>query len=112
MTRSTKLFVADMLESMVRIEQYTSGMSYESFKENGLVVDAVVRNLEIIGEAARNIPNSMMEQYSDVSWHRMIALRNILIHDYFGVDMEIVWKIITRDLPKEKPVLESVYKNL
>lgn len=82
MTRSTKLFIADIFDSIHKIETYTAGMNYESFKRNGLVIDAVVRNLEIIGEAARNIPNQVMENYPNVSWQKMIGLRNLLIHEY------------------------------
>lgn len=73
-----------------------------------LIFDAVIRNLEVIGEAANKVPDNIKEEYSVVPWQRMIGLRNLLIHEYFGVDKQIVWKIISEDLPKTKPLIEKV----
>ena len=110
--RPYKVRIEDIIQAMNKIEHYTKGMSRKRFMKDELTVDAVVRNLEVIGEAARNIPDSVVEEHSHISWHRMIGLRNILIHQYFGVDKDIVWDIITEDLPKEKPLLESLCKAL
>ncbi len=77
-----------------------------------MVVDAVVRNLEIIGEAARNIPGDVREQYPVIPWKRMIGLRNIAIHEYFGVDLGIVWEIVVRNLPETRPLIANMLKGL
>jgi hypothetical protein len=75
---------------MERIAEYTAGMSYEAFLGNRLVIDAVVRNLEVIGEAARHIPEKVQRQFPDIPWVEMKGMRNILIHEYFGVSLEIL----------------------
>jgi uncharacterized protein with HEPN domain len=97
--RGTKLYLADIENALDKIEQYTSGLSFEQFASNGQVIDAVVRNFEIIGEAVRNIPSEVKLSNSDVPWEKMISMRNKVIHEYFGVDEEILWKTIKEDLP-------------
>ncbi len=77
-----------------------------------IVVDAVIRNLEVIGEASRNIPEDIRGEYPDIPWSKMIGLRNIAIHEYFGVDLSIVWEIITRNLPETRPQITAMLKNL
>lgn len=111
-TRNCKLFVEDMLESMNKIERYTKGLTYDKFERNEIVVDAVIRNLEIVGEAAKNIPEDVREKYPDVPWTRMIGLRNIAVHEYFGVDLSIIWEIITKNLPETKPKIKEMLKSL
>ncbi len=93
---------------MAKIQQYTHGMSYETFIANNMVVDAVIRNLEIIGEASKNIPADIQEKHPEVPWKRMIGLRNIMIHEYFGVDLRIVWKIVTSNLPETRSAIEAM----
>ena len=90
MKRNYRLFVEDILESMNRIEEYIKNISIEEFKNSNIIFDAVIRNLEIIGEAAKNIPDEIKEQYEFVPWPRMAGLRNILIHEYFGIDKQIM----------------------
>lgn len=75
-------------------------MSYREFVANELVQDVVVRNLEIIGEASKKIPEEIKSKYSDIEWRKMAGLRDILIHEYFGVDLEILWDIIKNKLPE------------
>jgi uncharacterized protein with HEPN domain len=101
--RSNRLYVNDILESIKRIEDYTANLSYDDFIKNDLVKDAVLRNLEVIGEAAKSIPDEVREEYTDVPWKRIIGLRNIVIHEYFGVDFENIWKIIKENIPEVKP---------
>ena len=91
---------------------FYSTLTYEDFIEQEMVVDAVVRNLEIIGEAAKNIPIKIQEQFPSVPWKRMIGLRNIISHGYFGIDMSIIWEIITQNLPETKPLLIEMRKKL
>jgi len=113
MKRKThSLFVEDILESMDKIERYTKGLTYDGFVKDEMVVDAVIRNIEIIGEAARNMPEDVREKYPDIPWRRMIGLRNIAIHEYFGVDLSIVWEIISKNLPETKPMVKAILKNL
>ncbi len=83
-------------------------MTYEDFENNERTVDAVLRNLEIIGEAARNIPSELRDKYSDIPWRRIVGLRNVVIHQYFGVDIENIWEIITNDLSDLKEKVKSI----
>ncbi|PKP57434.1 MAG: hypothetical protein CVT88_08905 [Candidatus Altiarchaeales archaeon HGW-Altiarchaeales-1] len=110
MKKTCKFFIDDILEAINKIENYTGGLNYEEFSENGLIVDAVIRNLEIIGEASRNIPEEIKEKYPEIPWKRMIGLRNIVIHEYFGVDLSIVWEIITLNIPETKANIEKMLK--
>ncbi len=77
-------------------------MTYEDFENDERTVDAVIRNLEIIGEAARNIPDEFRNKYSDIPWRRIVGLRNVVIHEYFGVDLENIWEIIVNDFTEFK----------
>ena len=108
--KNHKLFVEDVLEAIDKIERYTKGLTYETFVKNDMAVDAVIRNLEIIGEASRNISEDVRESYPDIPWKRMIGLRNVAIHEYFGVDLSIIWEIITSNLPETKPKIDAMLK--
>lgn len=98
------VFLEDILNSIEKIERYTSGIIFEDFSKNEMMIDATIRNLEIIGEAIRNIPKGIKEKYPEVEWKEAIGFRNILIHNYFGVDLESIWDTINNDIPilKEK----------
>ncbi|GGK36708.1 DUF86 domain-containing protein [Caldalkalibacillus thermarum] len=108
MTKKYIMFLEDILKC---IEEYTKGMDFEKFRNNQLVIDAVIRNLEVIGEASKYVPVEIRESYPSVPWKSMIGLRNILIHEYFGIDEEIVWEIVSSDLKKIKPVIEEIIRN-
>jgi uncharacterized protein with HEPN domain len=103
MNKKKLLPLRDILESIERIETYTRGVSYDSFCHNQMMVDAVIRNLEVIGEAAGNVPEELRNKYSSIPWRKMIGLRNILIHEYFGIDESIVWEVATTNLKEVKP---------
>lgn len=105
MKRRDHVFMHDIIESINRIETYIGGANYESFCNNQMMVDAVIRNLEVIGEASRNISDEMKNKYSIIPWRQMTGLRNILIHEYFGVDESIIWNVITVNLEEMKPDL-------
>jgi uncharacterized protein with HEPN domain len=106
--RPYDLYVKDILESIEKIENYIGGLEYEEFSKNTMVIDAVIRNLEIIGEASKYVPDDVRDNYPEIPWKRMIGLRNIVIHEYFGVDIEIVWRIITINLQEVKPFIEKM----
>jgi len=106
--RKWKLFIEDMLESINKIENYVSEFNFNDFKLDQKTIDAVVRNFEIIGEAARNIPQSVKNQYADVPWRDVIDFRNRIAHEYFNISLGIVWEIIQKELPKLKTQLIQI----
>lgn len=106
--REATVYLQDILTSLSRIKDYTKGFSFEAFSNDFKTIDAVVRNLEIIGEAARNMPEKVLEKYSDIPWSNMISMRNKILHEYFGVDMEILWKTIKEDLLPLKKQIEKI----
>ena len=89
--RSVKLLLEDILEAIENIKDYTSEISFEGFLDSQKTKDAVVRNFEIIGEAATKLPKEFKENNSQIDWPGIIGFRNVLIHDYFGIDYHIVW---------------------
>lgn len=110
--RDITLFLQDIIDSIEKIRIYTQGMSYEDFLQDDKTKDAVIRNLEIIGEAAKNIPKEIREKYPEVDWKSAIGMRDRIIHGYFGVSFLIVWETIKNDLPdfesKIRKILEEV----
>lgn len=101
--RTYKLYLNDIIQAMNKIEKYSQGLDYDSFVNNEMVVDAVLRNIEVIGEAATQIPENMRQQYSHIPWKKIIGLRNIVIHEYFGVDLDNIWKIVSENITETKP---------
>lgn len=106
--REIKILLEDMIEAIRKINQYTKGMTYDIFINDPKTVDAVVRNLEIIGEAANRVSKSFQQEHPQVEWRQIIGLRNRIIHDYFGIDYEIVWQVVTVDLRKLKKKLKEI----
>lgn len=104
------LYLTDILESMTKIDTYTEGVEFDSFSFNPMMIDAVIRNLEIIGEASRNVSEDIRNKFPEIPWKQMIGLRNILIHEYFGVDESIVWQIIKNNLPDTKQSIEEAIR--
>jgi uncharacterized protein with HEPN domain len=98
--RDRNLLLQDILESARKIRKYTSGLSYDSFIEDDKTIDAVVRNFEIIGEAANRIDPDFRLSNPEIEWKRIRGFRNRIVHDYFGIDYEIVWSIIENDLDR------------
>lgn len=108
MKRDYRLFIKDILDSIEKIEEFVAGMNFEEFKSDDKTVSAVVRKLEIIGEATKNIPDEVKEKYPQLPWKEMAKIRDKLIHAYFVVDFEIVWNVIKKELPFLKPKIEKI----
>jgi uncharacterized protein with HEPN domain len=110
--RSLGLLIEDIWESIEKIERYTKGMTQDSFQSDEKTTDAVVRNLEIIGEAAGRLPKNFTDQHSKIEWVKIKGLRNRIVHEYFGVDIQIIWQILEKDLPAFKASLKSIRDQL
>lgn len=98
--------IQDILTAIDKIERYIEDTTLSQFKENDLIIDAVVRNFEIIGEACKGIPISVRHSHPDIPWIQMSGMRDILIHEYFGVDVKILWRTAKKDLPALKKKLQ------
>jgi uncharacterized protein with HEPN domain len=92
--REPLLLVEDIIESGMKIQEYTRDLGFEEFVSDSKTIDAVIRNFEIIGEAANRLPDEFKEQHPDIDWHRIRGFRNRIVHHYFGIDFSIVWEII------------------
>ncbi|MEO2068471.1 MAG: DUF86 domain-containing protein [Desulfurobacteriaceae bacterium] len=110
-SRDYKLFLEDILISIQKIEKYTADLNFEEFAKSDIVIDAVIRNLEIIGEAVKKLPMEVRKRYPHIPWKEIAGFRDILIHDYFGVDIGIVWQTITEDIPYLKKQIEIIIKS-
>jgi len=110
--RSPYLLIDDMLEAIGKLERFTAGYDYEKFIKEDKTTDAVVRNLEIIGEAASRIPAEIRGEFHKIEWSKMIGLRHRIVHEYFGVDLEIVWRIVRHDIPSVKLLVEEMRDKL
>ena len=102
------LYLEDMFQSMQRIEEYLGDLDFKKFKMTHIVVDAVVRNFEIIGEASRKIPSDIQEKYPEIPWRKMYGLRNLIAHEYFGIDYEMIWEIAKNNLPQNRKDLQKI----
>ena len=98
-SRSWLFRIDDIIEAINKIERYTDGIDFVIWQNDEKTVDAVIRNIEVIGEASSHLPIEVQEQYEEVPWGMMKGIRNILAHEYFGIDLEIVWKTVKKDLP-------------
>jgi uncharacterized protein with HEPN domain len=109
MPRDYKVYLEDVLEAIGRIQHYVGGFSFDSFQDDRRTVDAVVRNLEIIGEAVKQLPEGIRTKHPDVDWKKIAGLRDILVHNYFGIDLELIWDILENKLT---PLQEAVTRIL
>lgn len=105
-------FLSDIEEAIKRIENYTVKMSYQDFFQDIKTQDAVIRNLEIIGEAVKNLSDKLKKKHTDVDWKNMAGMRNKIIHFYFGVNWEIVWDVIQKRLPGIKHKIETILRTI
>jgi len=105
-------YIVDILSAIAEVQEFTRGMNYQVFIRDRKTINAVIRSLEIMGEAAKRIPEEIRNKYPDIPWKRMAGMRDKLIHEYAGVDLETVWDVITEELPPLKPLLEKSAKEL
>jgi uncharacterized protein with HEPN domain len=106
--RPINLLLNDIRQAIDRIEQYIKNLSFDAFSDDQKSVDAVVRNLEIIGEAASRLPDEFKEKYSEIEWYKVVGLRHRIVHEYFGIDLEIIWQILQKDLPELKQKITRI----
>jgi len=108
MSREHRLFLEDMRKACEKVIRFTQKFTREQFVADEKTFDAVMRDLEIIGEAAKHIPPEVRAQHPDVDWRKIAGLRDVVIHEYFGIDIELIWDIITREIPELLPRLNRM----
>jgi uncharacterized protein with HEPN domain len=106
--RKPALLVEDIIDSANKILDYTNGLSFEEFTKDNKTIDAVIRNFEIIGEAANRLSEAFKDEHPNIDWHRIRGFRNRIVHDYFGIDYSIVWEIKQNFLPGLIATLKSL----
>jgi uncharacterized protein with HEPN domain len=112
MKRDYSLYIKDILDCIGRVEEFVGDMNFDEFLADDKTSSAVVRKLEIIGEATKNIPKSITQKYDEVPWKEMARMRDKIIHFYFGVDYEIVWSVIKERLPEIKPTILQILEDM
>jgi uncharacterized protein with HEPN domain len=112
MKKDPRIFIEHILESIESIEEYTKGIDKDGFLSSRMTQDAVIRRIEIIGEAVKSISDEVKEKYSDIPWKRIAGMRDILIHEYFGVDPDLTWKVAKEDIQNLKIKMLRLKKDL
>lgn len=108
MIKDHTVFLKHILECIEAIEQYSRGLSERQFLKSQIKQDAIIRRLEVIGEAVKNLPENFKEKHSDIPWNKAMATRNIIVHDYLNIDLEIIWDTVKESLPGFKEQIESL----
>ena len=109
--RDLRDYINDLIEACEDILSFTKGMSYSDFASDRKTVNAVIRSLEVIGGATKNLPASFRDNYPDIPWKQMAGMRDKLIHEYFGVDIQMVWQVIECHIPNILPLLKEINVN-
>lgn len=108
MSRDFRVYLEDIIEAVTKIESYMHEVPFATFQQDLMRIDAVLRNLGIIGEATKKIPASLKKKYPDVEWRKIAGLRDILVHEYFGVQLELVWDVVQTKLPRLKEQVSRI----
>lgn len=106
--RGEQEYLADMREAVHRIHGYTAGLSYGQFLADSKTQDAVIRNIEILGEAAKHLPSALTSAHPEIEWKSIAGMRDKLVHDYFGVNLDILWDVVTTKLPALREQLDGL----
>ena len=112
MKKDLKILLEHIIESIILIEEYIKGKNKTDFLESTQLQDSVIRRIEVIGEAIKNIPNEIKETYTFIPWKKIIGMWDILIHQYFGVDLSLTWEVIKEDIPELKKQIISIKKQI
>lgn len=112
MKRDFRVYLDDILESIERIDEYTGGLTENEFVNTTHIQDAVIRRLEVIGEAVKHIPDEIKKEHVEVEWKKIAGARDIFVHEYFGVRLDRIWDTIVNDLPKLKGKIKSLLEKL
>jgi len=111
-SRDISLYIKDILQNMSDAEEFIQGFSYDQFASDKKTLNAVMRSMEVIGEAAKKVPDEIRAKYPSVPWKEMAGMRDKLIHFYFGVDREAVWLVVKDRIPIIKPLIEQILRDL
>ena len=112
MSKESLIFIEHILQNIEDIDSFMRGVSKDELKKNKEKLNAIVRSIEIIGEATKNLPESFKNKYPKIPWKKIIGTRDLMIHRYFGVDFDAVWDIIKKDLPELKTKILKIKKDL
>ena len=112
MQKQYKIYLEDILEASEKIEIYIRGLTYEEFTKNSLVVDGVIRNLAIIGEAVKSVPSEIKKKHTNIEWKKVAGLRDIIVHKYSEVNTKIIWDIVENKLPELKKSVKKILEEI
>jgi uncharacterized protein with HEPN domain len=108
MKKDNSVYIRHIIKAIERIEEYTKEINQKKFKDSHLIQDAVIRQIQIIGEASKKLSIDITEKYKDIPWRDITGMRDKLVHDYFGVDVEAVWKTVVSDIPELKDKIKNI----